>query len=285
MRLLEASTEWTRFERSGTAVHSFLEGPAFDRNGVLYCVDIAHGRVFRVGADGGWTVVRQYDSVPTGLKIHADGRLFIADNKLGILEMDPLSGTITPFVTRHNLEPLRGCNDLIFARNGDLYFTAPGQSSLANRCGRLYCATPEGRTTLLLDGIPYPNGLAFNLDDTELFLSVTYANAIWRVPLDSAAEPPPVGLHIQLSGGLGPDGLALDADGNLAVAYARHGTVWLFNDLGEPIARIRSCAGRSVTNLAYGGVGNRTIFITEAATGSILAADVSVPGKAMFSHA
>jgi gluconolactonase len=89
MRLLEASTERTRFERPRNAVHSFFEGPAFDRNGALYCVDVAHGRVFRVTADGSWTVVRQYDGEPTGLKIHADGRLFIADNKLGILEMAP----------------------------------------------------------------------------------------------------------------------------------------------------------------------------------------------------
>jgi gluconolactonase len=66
-----------------------------------------------------------------------------------------------------------------------------------------------------VDRIPYPNGLALNEEETFLFLAVTYANAIWRIALDGPVDHPTVGVHIQLSGGLGPDGLALDVDGPL----------------------------------------------------------------------
>lgn len=285
LRLSGVPSEWSRFERPGQKVHSFLEGPSFDREGQLYCVDIAGGRVFRISPDGEWTIAAQYDGEPTGLKIHADGRIFIADNKLGILEMDPGTGVIRPFVARVNLEPLRGCNDLVFASSGELYFTVPGQSSLADPTGRLYRASPEGRVELLLANLAYPNGLVLNAAETGLYLAVTYANAILQVPLTTGCMPPlGVGVSIQLSGGLGPDGLALDVDGNLAIAQARQGTVWIFNDIGEPIYRIRSCAGRSVTNLAYGGPDNRSLFIAEAASGSILVADLPVPGRRMFSH-
>lgn len=285
LRLTGAPSEWSRFERPGQVVHSFLEGPSFDREGWLYCVDSAGGRIFRISPEGEWRVAAQYDGEPTGLKIHADGRIFIADNKCGILEMDPASGAIRPFVARVNLEPLRGCNDLVFASNSDLYFTVPGQSSLADPTGRLYRAGADGRTELLLANLAYPNGLVLDAAETSLFVAVTYANAVWRVPLGTGCLPPiGVGLALQLSGGLGPDGLALDSAGNLAVVQARQGAVWIFDDFGEPIYRLRSCAGRSVTNLAYGGPDNRRLYITEAATGSILVAELPVPGRAMFSH-
>lgn len=284
-RLAGEPSEWSRFERPGQIVHSFLEGPSFDRAGNLYCVDIAGGRIFRISPAGEWELFKQYDGEPTGLKIHADGRIFVADNRLGIIEIDPQSRAIKTFIERINLEPLRGCNDLVFAENGDLFFTVPGQSSLTDPTGRVYRATASGQTTLLLSNVPYPNGLVLDVSGSSLYVAAMYANAIWRVPLGGTASPAMgVGLFVQLSGGLGPDGLALASDGSIAVAQARHGAVWVFNELGEPVYRIHSCAGRSVTNLAYGGPGNRTLFITEAATGSILCADLPVPGLPMFSH-
>jgi gluconolactonase len=90
-------------------------------------------------------------------------------------------------------------------------------------------------------------------------------------------------VFVQLSGGLaGPDGLALDEDGNLAVAHAGLGTVWLFSRLGEPVARVKSCAGVMTTNVAYGGADRRTLYITESETGSVLAADMPVAGRPMY---
>ena len=67
---------------------SFLEGPSFDRKGNLYCVDIPFGRVFRVDLRGRWELVVQYDGWPNGLKLHKDGRVFIADYKRGLMLLD-----------------------------------------------------------------------------------------------------------------------------------------------------------------------------------------------------
>ena len=76
----------------------------------------------------------------------------------------------------------------------------------------------------------------------------------------------------------------MDEDCNIAIAHAQHGTVWIFSKYGEPMCRIRSCAGKSITNLAYGGDDRKTLYITEAETGSILIARVDVPGLLMYSH-
>ena len=94
-----------------------------------------------------------------------------------------------------------------------------------------------------------------------------------------------VGVFIQLSGGLGgPDGLAADVDGGLAVAHIGLGSVWLFDPLGEPRYRVRSCAGLATTNVAYGGADNKTLFITESETGSVLCAQAPIAGRQMYSH-
>jgi len=42
--------------------------------------------------------VVQYDGEPNGLKIHRDGRIFVADFKNGIMVLDPVSGVIAPLL-------------------------------------------------------------------------------------------------------------------------------------------------------------------------------------------
>ena len=71
---------------------SFLEGPSFDRAGNLYCVDISLRARLPHLPRGAWDVVAEYDGEPNGLKIHRDGRIFIADHRNGILLLDPGEG-------------------------------------------------------------------------------------------------------------------------------------------------------------------------------------------------
>lgn len=87
----EGDSDWVRANKPGQQVASFLEGPSFDRDGNLYVTDIPYGRIFRVSPAGEWELVIEYDGWPNGLKIHRDGRLFIADYKHGILEPEPPS--------------------------------------------------------------------------------------------------------------------------------------------------------------------------------------------------
>ena len=264
---------------------SFLEGPSFDREGNLYCTDIPYGRVLRITPQGDFSVIVEYDGEPNGLKIHKDGRIFVADQKNGIMWVDPVTGSIRPFLSRVNLERVKGPNDLVFARNGDLYFTDQGQSGWQDPTGRVICVRANGAVEVVLDGIPSPNGIVFNPDESVLFVAVTRANAVWRIPRTRSGITSKVGTFIQMSGGGGPDGLAMDDNGNLAVAHAGLGSVWIFSNIGEPVYRIRSCtSGKMTTNLAYGGPDHRSLFITESATGSILRAELPVSGCTMYSH-
>jgi gluconolactonase len=281
-----APSFWALNRGHGTGpAHSFLEGPSFDRDGHLWCTDIPHGRIFRIAPDGAWDLVTQYDGEPNGLKIHRDGRIFLADRANGIMVMCPDERIVRPYVSRPNTERFRGPNDLFFGPDGTLYLTDPGRSHLGDATGRVFRIPPQGGSAeLLIDNAPTPNGLVLDQSGHNLLLGVTRANAIWRFPVTGDAAARQIDLFIQLSGGLGPDGLALDEAGNLAVVHARAGTVWLFSPEGETLARIRSCTGKSVTNIAYGGPDRRDLFILEASTASVMRVRMKVPGRAMFSH-
>jgi gluconolactonase len=278
-------TEWSKINAGGQEIDTFLEGPSFDREGNLYLVDIPNGRIFRVSPQGDFSVVTEYDGEPNGLKIRGDGQIFIADYKNGILHLDPASGKVTPHVTRYRLEPFKGCNDLVFHSNGDIYFTDQGQTGYQDPTGRVFRYTTAGRLEQVLGGIPSPNGLVFNPAEKILYLAVTRANAVWRLPLMPDGGVSKVGLFVQLSGGLGgPDGLAVDREGGLLVCHAGMGAAWLFSRLGEPRFRIQSCTGLMTTNVAYGGKGNASVYITESETGTVLKADLPVAGQPMISH-
>ncbi|MFQ6589987.1 MULTISPECIES: SMP-30/gluconolactonase/LRE family protein [Pseudomonas] len=278
-------TAWANANRQGRAIDSFLEGPSFDREGRLYVTDIPNGRIFRISRLGEWELVCAYDGWPNGLKIHQDGRIFITDYKHGIMVLDPHTGDIQPFLESAGSEGFKGVNDLVFAPNGDLYFTDQGQTGLQDASGRVYKVDVKGNLTCLLNTIPSPNGIVYDPNLNHLLIAVTRAQQIWRIPLGNGSLIGKVGVFAQLHGGLGgPDGLALDAESNLYIAHTGFGSVWKLSKVAEPLQRIVSCAGISNTNLAFGGVDGRTLFIVESETGSILQVDTATPGLPMYSH-
>ena len=284
LRMKNRISGWS-FGKGNDHLHSFIEGPSFDRAGNLYVTDIPYGRILKITPDKQWSVVTEYDGWPNGLKIHKDGRFFIADHRLGILQLDPSSGKITPILDHVRREGLKGPNDLIFSNNGDLFFTDQGQTGLQDPSGRVYRLRTDGQIDLLISNVPSPNGLALSPNQQVLYVAATRANQIWRLPLHPDGTTSKVGAYIQLSGGsAGPDGVASDVSGGLAVAHCGLGSVWIFSKQGEPLYRLRSCEGHAITNIAYGGPENKTIFITESDSGSVLMAQVPEAGMPMFSH-
>ncbi|MFL4997757.1 MAG: SMP-30/gluconolactonase/LRE family protein, partial [Microvirga sp.] len=122
-------------------------------------------------------------------------------------------------------------------------------------------------------------------DATHLLVAVTRAQQVWRIPLNAHGLVTKVGVFAQLHGGLGgPDGLALDEEDCLLIAHTGFGSVWRLSPYAEPLQRIVSCTGISTTNLAFGGLHRRSLFITESQTGSILRVELPAAGLSLYSH-
>jgi len=281
-------TAWSDPNRQGAQLDSFLEGPSFDRKGNLYCVDIPFGRIFRIDPKGRWDLVIQYNGWPNGLKIHRDGRIFIADYKRGLMLLDPRSGKIEPLLETAFSEGFKGLNDLHFADNGDLYFTDQGQSGIADASGRVYRLRggvdgKAGELQRLVDNAPSPNGITMNTKNTQVYVAITRSQQIWRLPLMAGGSLSKTGVAIQLSGGhAGPDGIEMDEEDGLAVCHLGVG-IWRFDSNCLPTHLVHAGKQhRLMTNIAFGGPGRKTLYITDSLNGEILTAKMPVAGKKLF---
>ena len=269
---------WADANRGGMDTDSFLEGPVFDANGNLFVCDIPFGRIFRIDPKGEWDQVAEWDGEPNGMKFLDSRELIITDYRNGLMACDIVTGKVRPYLERRNSERFRGVNDLVFDRAGNLYFTDQGQSGLHDPSGRLYRLRPDGRLDLLLSNVPSPNGVALSPDERVLYLAVTRGNQVWRVPLMDDGSVSKVSAFFTSYGPSGPDGLAVDESGRVIVANPGLGLAWVLNTRAEPVQVLRSAAGSSLTNVAFGGPDRKTLYCTESVTGTVLRCSMEVAG-------
>lgn len=267
---------WAQANRGGAPVDSFLEGPCFDAAGNLFCVDIPHGRVFRV-AGTEWEAVAEYEGWPNGLAARG-AELVVADYRHGLLSLDPRDGAMAPLLEGVLSEGFKGVNDVIVHPDGSLLFTDQGQTGLQDPSGRVYRQHPDGRLDRLISNGPSPNGLALNRGATHLMVAMTRSSEVWRFALRDDAVVGKANLFFRTPAGIvGPDGLAVDAHDRLLVCNPGHGQVWVVDPHGVCTHRV-DCSGfgRWPTNCVLAPDG-RTLVITESETGSLLAADLPPP--------
>lgn len=193
---------------------------------------------------------------PNGLAVNSeDGSLWIADSgRRAILRAVP--GT-RPEVVEPG--PFLGPNDLVFAADGTLFFTDPGESSAENPVGAVYRRSPQGGVQQLAGGLAYPNGLAVAPGGDALVVAETCRHRLIRVDLETGAVSP------FCSVGLGPDGMAWGPGGLLYVALYREGCVAVVEARGGVTDKL-SVLDPHPTNCTVNGC---WLYVTLAASGRI----------------
>jgi len=187
-------------------------------------------------------------------------------------------GEVSGFLERRNTERFKGVNDLVFDSRGNLYFTDQGQTGMHDPSGRVYRLSASGQLDILIANAPSPNGIVLSPDEQFLYVAMTRGNCVWRMPLFPDGSVGKAGQFFTSYGPSGPDGLAMDESGRLIVCNPGLGYAWVLNERAEPVEVLRSVAGSSLTNVAFGGVDRKTAYFTESVTGTILRAEMTTPG-------
>lgn len=182
---------------------------------------------------------------------------------------NPHNNTISSLLSRRNLERFKGPNDLIVDSKNNLYFTDQGQTGMTDQTGKVYRLSPTGKLDCLVDNGISPNGLVLSLDERFLYVAMTRANQVWRLPLHVDGTTSKAGVFFQSFGNAGPDGLTLDEEGNLFICHPSLGSVFVVDTHGVPKARISSGAGVNLTNCTFGGKDGKILFITDSLEGNI----------------
>lgn len=249
---------------------SFLEGPNFDRQGHLWAVDFKGGAIVEV-VDGTCRTVANTGGAPNGSRFHPDGRLFIADAKRGLLIFDPRTKALTVRMASIAGKPIVNANDLIFDKSGGLYMTVRGTSTKLEPDG-MVIYLPSGETSeprIVADKLPFPNGVALSVDGSRLLVGLYADKSV--IVLPPADRPPPYltsWTYLRTDGGVGPDGMMMDADERLWWANYGEGAISIAGPTGQMIGKIRlpAGAGLGTTNMT---VHDGALYITEALKGDI----------------
>ena len=219
-----------------------LEGPAFDRDGDLLFCDVSESSVLRLTPDKHLSVVMSEKHMsPGGIAIHKDGRIFVA--AINLVERTGDIAAVKPDGTdRQTIVPFEAGympNDLVFDRDGGLYFTDFRGTSTDPK-GGVYYLSPDLRTiTPVLSHLAMANGVALSASEKVLWATESGRNLLHRVELLNATTIAPVGSTIpyHFIGPL-PDSMRVDSDGNVYVAMYGQGRVLAFNRNGIPIGEV-----------------------------------------------
>jgi gluconolactonase len=226
---------------------------AFDRTGHLYAGGEA-GQIYRVAPEGGVaTQLCALGGFTGGIAFTPDDvELLVCNPQHGLL-MVRKDGSHRVFATHAGDHKLICPNYPVFAPDGSLYVTDSG--NWRKRNGLVLRYTPDGRGEILTDPLGYTNGLALTPDGRTLYMVESDTNSIHRFTLSQNGAASAPSLFASNAGWL-PDGLALDAAGNLLCSCYASDDVHRYTPAGEysllahdPFAILLS----RPTNMAFGG--------------------------------
>lgn len=273
----------SKWEKVATG-SGFIEGINFDSKGNIWLVSPMTGEVLTVKNRKAVAVLANKDTLmPIGAKFHKDGRLFITDGKGKLYAYNTITEKLDTVVQSFQGKPLNGLNDLVFDNNGGLYFTEPMGSSATHPKGRVFYLPPgKSEPVLFSENIAYPNGIAISADGQRVYISEFDKNQVLSVPSLSAANSPETPfVFARFEGGIGPDGMTVDTEGNLYVAHFQAGQVAVTDASGFKYGTIRlpKDAGTFVTNLAFR---DGYLYVTESSKNEIWRIKVNKKGLPLY---
>ncbi|MEO9964990.1 MAG: SMP-30/gluconolactonase/LRE family protein [Reichenbachiella sp.] len=236
-----------------------LEGPAVDREGNLYFVNPNKlGAIARVSIMGQLEIY--IDSLPNGsvangIRIGSDGTLYFADYiNHNILAVQPNRKAVEIFA--HD-STMNQPNDLAIMSNGIILASDPNWKK-SN--GNLWRIDAAGQTTLLESNMGTTNGIEVAPGDSLLYVNESMQRKIWVYDLSSDGEVSNKRLLMEFED-FGLDGMRTDTKGNLYVARYGKGVIAVISPQGVLLEEIQ-LKGQKPTNIAFGGMGGKTCYVT-----------------------
>jgi gluconolactonase len=269
----------------------FVEGPIADAAGDVLLTSVSRGAVYRVPSAGGEPEqVVEVGGTPTGLAMDRSGKLWIMQPGPSALKTSselpvpvPCLQTWSPSdgLAATVVDGVGAPNDAILGPDGRVWFsdmvntderhtTVPGRISAVD--------TATGVVEVLTEDVIFPNGVAFGPAGDVVYVSSTSGAQVLSYRWDGSALSDrqvfasfPENEH--------PDGLAMDAEGNLYVATAWGDTIRVFTAGGAQIGLV-SLPKSMPASVCFAGPDRSTLIVAAARGGRVLAIPASVPGVA-----
>lgn len=291
----------------------FPEGPVWMEDGSIILVEIERGTITRIWGDGKTEIISTPGGGPNGAAIGPDGALWICNNggfvyheREGLLipgncpddysggrieRVDLSTGKVERVLDTVAGHPLKGPNDLVFDKSGNLYFTDHGKTYPRHRDfgGLFYLANGASEAVELDHHHTSPNGVGLSPDEQTIYMADTMTARLWAFDLSAPGEvvqagPFSKGRVVATMPGLQYfDSLAVTASGNITVATILNGGITTI----RPDGRFEHVAFPDpfVTNICFGGADMQDAWVTLSGTGLLAKCRWGEPGLALNYYA
>lgn len=244
-----------------------LEGCVWNRNeNVLYFVDIEGRTAYRLCPEDGSVTCKRAAGRIGCLVPHKEGGIVLAETNR-LVHGSFCEDTEERVLLQQDFPAYLRYNDGKCDRYGNLWVgtMAIDQSHpKANGGGSLYCIQ-DGQIAASYGGYTIPNGLVWNEDGTNLYHIDTALQKIEVYDVEENIRLTGRRTAIEISPEEGsPDGMCMDAEGNLWVAMWGGSRVNGYDRIsGKKIHEIR-VPDQNVSCCCFGGLDGKTLYITTA---------------------
>lgn len=244
-------------------VHAILgESPVWvTREAALYWLDIKGRKIFRLERND---VLTEW---PTSVRIGSLGPRrrggFICGTEDGIAEVEPSAGRFRIIADPEAGLPGNRFNDGKLDRQGRFWAgTMDDREKAAS--GTLYRIDPDLSIRACDSGYRVTNGPAFSPDGTIMYHNDSALQTTYRFDIDAGGEASNRGVFLKFKEGEGfPDGMTVDSEGCLWIAFWDGWCVRRYSPLGEWLQTLRTPVARP-TSCSFGGRDLDELYISSA---------------------
>ncbi len=240
--------------------YTLVEGPRTDTDNNLYFSDVFGGGVFRRSPDGQITTLVRGREMVGGLLLHVDGGLVIT----GPTVMHWRDGDERELLARDGVNSFNDCHT---DASGRVYVGAI-RSDLndlkADKVpGECFRINTDGSVDEVYGGVELSNGIGLSPDGGTLYHVDSTSKGVIAHDLegDTVSNRRHIGREA-FERGI-PDGMCVDADGNLWVAHVGGRRVVKLSPTGDELDEIPVPA-KAVTSVAFGGPEMTDMYIVTA---------------------
>lgn len=266
----------------------WAEGPVWmgDANCLLFS-DIPNNRIMRWSPDTGLSIYREPSNYSNGHTRDQQGRLISCEHGARRVTRTEHDGSISVIADSFEGKRFNSPNDVVVKSDGTIWFTDPHYGIMTNYEGyqaeeelpcQVYRFEPAtGKISAIVTDMNCPNGLAFSIDETKLYVVDTgrmFSDdkqhiKVYDIAADGSASNGAI-FH-KVDAGIS-DGIRLDTEGN--VWSSAGDGVHCINPSGRLLGKI--LVPEVVSNICFGGRAKHVLYIT--ATTSMYKISLNVKG-------
>ncbi|MEE2776969.1 MAG: SMP-30/gluconolactonase/LRE family protein [Acidobacteriota bacterium] len=268
----------------------FTEGPIWHpRDAHLTFSDIPSNRLHRWSEADGLSVHREPSELTNGNAYDLEGRILSCEHATARVTREEPDGSRTVLASHFESRELNSPNDIVVRANGDVYFTDPtyGRGSHTGIVrdpeldfqGVYRIDAVSGDLVLLAKDFEQPNGLAFTVDQSELYIADTPRMHIrkFQVAADGTLSGGEVFAESTGEGAGAPDGLKVASTGHVFCAGPGGVHAYAPED-GTCLGVIQTPA--FCANFTWGGDDMKTFFLTSS--NHLYRTQLKVSGNPLF---